>query len=80
MTIDFDNMQSITDSQMLKAIRLGIAQVTVGGQAYTINGRTFSRANLKDLQDLEQLYATRVAEAASPTGTMTAYASFNRQQ
>lgn len=80
MTIDFSSMQTITDSEMLKAIRVAIATVAVGGQSYTINGRTFTRASLKELQDLEQFYQTRVAEASSTTGTLTAYASFNRQQ
>lgn len=78
--IDFDNMQTITDAQMLKAIRHAIAHIAVGGQSYMINGRQFTRADLSKLEELKERYETLVAEAGSATGTLTAYASFNRQQ
>jgi len=76
MTIDFDNIQVVTDANLLKAVNVAIATVMVGGQSYTINGRTFTRGDLDKLykikNDLEQV----VSEAASATGSTTALARF----
>lgn len=80
MTIDFDAMQTVTGANLLKAVNVAIAGVLVGGQAYTINGRTFSRADLKDLYEMRDKLSAEIAEAGSATGTMTAYASFSRPQ
>ena len=53
-----------TDQELLDFTRAAIAQVTLHGQAYTIDGRTLTRADLKSLRDQEQYYEQRVNAAA----------------
>lgn len=79
-TIDVDSIQDFTPANLLKTVEYAIAHIAVGGQSYTINGRQFTRANLSELKTMREDLKAEVAEAASATGTMTAYASFNRQQ
>jgi hypothetical protein len=80
MTIDFDSMQDVTAANLLKAVNVAIAGVLTAGQSYMINGRNFNRANLDELYEMRDKLSAEVAEAASPTGSMTAYVSFNKQQ
>jgi hypothetical protein len=68
MAID-TNFQTFTKQQMLDAVRLCIMQVLVGGASYAMpGGRQFSRADLKDLRDMEQQLITEVAAESSATG------------
>lgn len=53
-----------TDQELLDFTRAAIAQVTLHGQAYTIDGRQLTRANLKDLREQEAYYEARVNAAA----------------
>lgn len=76
MTIDFDNLQTVTDANLLKAVKVAIATVMVGGQSYTINGRTFTRADLDELRKLRSELEQMVAESGSATGSLSALARF----
>lgn len=72
-----DNLPSYTDAQMLKAIRVAIADVLLAGQAYSsVLQKSFTRADLGALQKLENAYQNRVAAAASNSGDLTALADF----
>ncbi len=65
-----------TDAEMVKLCKLGLTQIQGGSQSYSINGRTFTRANLKDLEAHLTFWEERVAAAASSTGTNIALAEF----
>ena len=66
MSIDVSAIQSFTDAEMLKLTRFAIATITSGGgQEYAINGRTFTRADLGQLQAMEAYYSGRVDDAAA---------------
>lgn len=77
MAIDISSIQTFTDAELLILVRSAIAQITVGGQAYTaIGNRTLTRADLSDLRAAEVDLQSRIEESAN--GRMTAYGSFNR--
>lgn len=80
MAIDVDSLQSFTAAEMLKLVEYAIAQLLVGSQSYTINGKTYVRADLDKLRKMRDDLNREVQEAASPTGTLTALASFGRAQ
>ena len=40
-----------TDAEMVKLCKFGLTQVLGAAQSYSINGRSFTRANLKDLKE-----------------------------
>lgn len=67
-----------TDQELLDFTRAAIAQITLHGQAYTINGRQLTRANLKELRDQEQCYETRINAAAGQSRSKENYARFRR--
>ena len=52
MAID-TNIQTFTNAELLKLVRLAIANVLVGGASYAINGRSFTRADLSELRKTE---------------------------
>lgn len=56
-----------TDQELLDFTRAAIAQITLQGQAYTISGRTLTRADLKTLRDQEQYYETKINAASAAT-------------
>lgn len=78
--IDFDNLQDVTPANLLKAVNVAIAKVTLGGQSYTINGRTFTRANLPELKKMRDDLSREVAESSSGTGGLIALAKFGNTQ
>lgn len=78
--IDFDSLQTITAANLLKSVNHAIAHLNLGGQSYTINGRTYTRAQLPDLMDARDRLQKEISESASPTGRLTALGKFGRQQ
>ena len=52
-----------TDQELLDLTRAAIAKVTAHGQAYSIDGRSLTRADLKALHEQEQYYEIRVNAA-----------------
>lgn len=77
MTINFDNIQTFTDAEMLKLVRYAITQIMTRGGSYSVAGRTFTSASLNDLRALEREYDARVAASSGPT---IARGRFNRAQ
>lgn len=60
-------MPTYTDQQILDAAREAMFNiVSGGGQSYSINGRTFSALNLKDLESLIAYYERRIARQTTP--------------
>ena len=56
-------MATYTDQQMLEQVREAIF-AALNHQSYSINGRSFTRQNLSELQKMEDYYAAKVARAA----------------
>jgi len=50
---------------MLAAVRDAIYQISMGHQSYSVNGDTYTRADLDKLRILERQLCTRVGAAAS---------------
>jgi hypothetical protein len=73
MAID-TNVQTFTDTELLALTRKAIADILVAGQAYGVNGRNLTRADLPTLMDTQRVLESRIS-AASGTGGF-ALASF----
>jgi len=58
----------VTDSEILDALRRALFDFSRSGkQSYTVAGRSITFATLKEIQDLIELYESRVAAASSQT-------------
>jgi hypothetical protein len=69
-------MASLTDQQLLDLFRNALGAIAQN-QSYTINGRTYTRANLKDVWDMVLVLEQRVAQSAGDnTGTGIALVRF----
>ncbi len=79
MAID-TNIQTFTNAELLKLVRLAIANVLVGGQGYGLNGTTFTRADLSDLRKVEAELADAVeTEVAGEAGGGLALVRFGER-
>jgi len=67
-----------TDQELVDFTRAAIAQITLNGQAYSIDGRELTRADLKDLRDQLAYFETRVNAAAGPSRNKENLARFRR--
>jgi len=64
---------------LLDYCRAMIAKILNSGEAYTMDGRSMNRSNLKDLWELENALTVRInAAVATGTGSKTNYASRQR--
>jgi hypothetical protein len=73
MAIDHSSIPEYTDAELLKIYRHAEVQILLGGQSYTIGGRQYTRASLRDLhKKIEDLQA-RIDYSGS-----IALARFNR--
>jgi len=80
MAIDFDNLQPITTANLLAAVDVAIANLLLGAQSYSVNGRTFTRAQLSELRNMRSELQREVAESSSGTGGLIALAKFGSTQ
>jgi hypothetical protein len=64
MAIDVDSIQTFTTAQLLALVEYGIASIMAGGQSYSIGGRQFNRASLKELVDWRDQLKGEVAAAS----------------
>lgn len=64
---DLAAQESLTPANLLIAVDQAIATVLIAGQSYTINGRQFTRANLKELREMKN-YLQSVVNAGSEGG------------
>ena len=78
--IDVSALQAFTAAQLLTLVDYAIAHLLAGGQAYTVNNRVYTRADLDKLRMMRSDLQREVQEASSATGSLTALASFGRQQ
>jgi hypothetical protein len=53
-----------TDAELLEFTRAAIAQVTLHGQAYGMDGRTLTRADLGSLREQLVFFESRVNQSA----------------
>ncbi len=73
---DIDSLDDFTPEHLLKATKNTIVNVLLAGQAYGINGRSYTRANLPELKKLRDDLSREIAEAANG-GLLIAYGDFN---
>ena len=67
-------MALLSTAEMLEEIQKAILAV-LAGQSYTVNGQTVTRANLKDLREMEREYKQELAREQS--GNSQYLMSFN---
>jgi hypothetical protein len=60
---------SYTDAELLALFREGVALIAATGQGYTINGRTYTAANLPAMRDTIDWLETRIASSESGLAT-----------
>lgn len=68
-----------TDQELLDFTRAAIAQITLHGQAYTIDGRELTRADLKSLREQLDYFEKRVS-ADNPNASRKNIARLGRAQ
>ena len=76
MTIDVSALQTFTLAEQLTLVEYAIAHLMVGGQSYSIAGRTYTRADLDDLIEWRDKLKDAIAESGSVTGTLDALVKF----
>lgn len=65
MAFDLSNpIGTGTDQELLDFTRAAIAKITLHGQAYSADGTSLTRANLRDLREQEAYYQAKVDAAA----------------
>jgi len=67
-TTTIDALPDYTDAQMLKLVKHAISQILGGAQSYSINGRSFTSADLDKLKGMLTFYEDRVVDSASDGG------------
>lgn len=74
-TIDTSAIQTFTAAELLKGVNHAIMHITMGGQSYTVAGKTFSRPDLEKLKKMRKELSDEVAlETAG--GMLTSLVSF----
>lgn len=66
-------LPTMTDADLLAAVRFAIMEITLKGQSYAFDGMNLTRANLEELRKLETDLQNRVAAAGSPSGGVKSY-------
>lgn len=67
-----------TDQELLDFTRAAIAQITLQGQSYSIDGRNLTRADLAVLREQEKYYEVRVNAASGASRSKENLARFKR--
>ena len=67
-----------TDEELLQFTRAAIAQITLHGQAYTIDGRELTRADLRSLREQVTWLESRINAAAGSGSSGENIARFRR--
>jgi hypothetical protein len=76
MAID-TNVQVFTDAELLLLTRKAIADILVAGQAYGINGRNLTRADLPELWATVNTLESRITSSGSNGDGGTALIQFD---
>lgn len=74
-TTTIDGLPDYTDAQMVKLIKYAITQVLGGAQSYSINGRSYTGADIDKLKTLLAWYEERVEDSGN-SGNFTALVEF----
>ena len=74
-TSTIDSLPDYTDAQMLKLVKHAISQILGGAQSYSVNGRTYTGADLDKLKAMLTFYEDRV-EASGNNGENIALVEF----
>lgn len=74
-TSTIDGLPDYTDAQMVRLIKYAITQVLGGAQSYSINGRSYTSADLDKLKMMLTFYEDRI-EADGNNGENIALAEF----
>lgn len=64
-TTTINNLPDYTDGEMVKLCKYAISQILGGAQSYSINGRTYTGADLDKLKNMLTFYENRVEEAGN---------------
>lgn len=78
-TVQIEALPDYTAGNILKALNYAIIQVALGNQNYSLNGRSFGRANLADLKRIRDDIKAEVDAAASSSGRNAALGDFSDQ-
>jgi len=78
-TVQIESLPDYTSGNILKALNYAIIQVALGNQNYSLNGRSFGRANLADLKRIRDSVKAEVDAESSSSGRNTALADFSGQ-
>lgn len=78
-TTQIDNLPDYSPADLLKSLNYAIVQVTLGNQGVSVNGRSYTRANLADLKRIRDDIKSEVDAASSSSGRNAALADFSSQ-
>lgn len=62
----YSTSNTYTDAELLALYREALARISVSGQSYVINGRTFTMASLKEIREQIVWLEGRLAAADGP--------------
>ena len=74
-----ENLPAYTAGNILDSLNYAIIQIALSGQSYSLNGRTYTRANLESLKRIRDSIKAEVDAASSSSGRNTALADFSGQ-
>lgn len=63
----------LSDEQLLADVRQAIHLIATGHQSYSVEGVTYTRADLGELRRMESMLAQRVSLASGPAGGVRSY-------
>lgn len=79
-TSQIDDLPSFTPAQMLKAVEYALVMIPVSSQSYSINGRSFNRANFDELVAFRDQLKAEVEASGAEGGRLTSLAVFGEPQ
>ena len=77
--MSFEDAEAYTDAQLLAHVRKAILTVAIAGQSYTIGGKTYTRANLKELRELRAELTDLIDTATDDSGGGIALVEFGER-
>lgn len=78
-TTQIESLPDYSSGNLLSALNFAIIQIAMRGQSYSLNGRTYSSANLADLKRIRDDVKAEVDAASSTSGRNAALADFSDQ-
>lgn len=78
-TTQIESLPAYSAGNILTALNYAIVQIALGNQSYSLNGRSYTRANLSDLKRIRDSIRAEVDAEASSSGRNAALADFSDQ-